>query len=292
MSPHRFLVVPEGLQRVTVALSFCLFVFGMMARPVLAQSRSLSSIYRMNEQLRQQEILQLQSQLDEAKKTLDSVASQGTMTEAQLEAARQSALTARQSLKEAAKVRRVASSKIQKIEESLIESQPADSEYVKALDGVDAARRALDAEMHQILGRPAPVPDEDEATRLAELARLTAEQRAYLNRTPTYIEKKAGLNEAMKELTRVKSNLFQDNEEWRKAHEERRKVEQEVAKNAKANRGAAQDSSDAREDLRSATQIAASARATIAQIEARLHALGAKEKPATDRQPKTGKRNP
>jgi len=291
MSPHRFLVVPEGLQRVTVALSFCLFVFGMMARPVLAQSRSLSSIYRMNEQLRQQEILQLQSQLDEAKKTLDSVASQGTMTEAQLEAARQSALTARQSLKEAAKVRRVASSKIQKIEESLIESQPADSEYVKALDGVDAARRALDAEMHQILGRPAPVPDEDEATRLAELARLTAEQRAYLNRTPTYIEKKAGLNEAMKELTRVKSNLFQDNEEWRKAHEERRKVEQEVAKNAKANRGAAQDSSDAREDLRSATQIAASARATIAQIEARLHALGAKEKPATDRQPKTGKRN-
>ena len=291
MSPHRFLVVPEGLRRVTVALSFCLFVFGMMARPVLAQSRSLSSIYRMNEQLRQQEILQLQSQLDEAKKTLDSVASQGTMTEAQLEAARQSALTARQSLKEAAKVRRVASSKIQKIEESLIESQPADSEYVKALDGVDAARRALDAEMHQILGRPAPVPDEDEATRLAELARLTAEQRAYLNRTPTYIEKKAGLNEAMKELTRVKSNLFQDNEEWRKAHEERRKVEQEVAKNAKANRGAAQDSSDAREDLRSATQIAASARATIAQIEARLHALGAKEKPATDRQPKTGKRN-
>ncbi|MFO1005138.1 MAG: hypothetical protein U0929_04195 [Planctomycetaceae bacterium] len=292
MWPQRFLSVPEGLRRVAVALSISLFVLGMMAGPVMAQRRNLSSIRRMNEQLRQQEILQLQAQLDEAKKVLDSVASQGTMTEAQLDAARQSALAARQSLNEAAKDRRAASSKIRKIEESLLESQPADSEYGKALDGVDAARRALDAEMHQILGRPAPAPDEGEVTRLAELARLTPEQRAHLNKTPSYTEKKTALNDAMKELTRVKSNLFQDSEEWRKAHEERRKVEQEVAKSSKANRGAAQDSSDAREDLRSATQIAASAKATIAQIEARLHALGAKEKPASDKKPATDKRNP
>ena len=289
MRPVASFPVPGELRRC------CYMAFGsiltlLVVGPVLAQGRARSSIQRMNEQLRQQEIAQLQSQLDDVKKVLDTVTSQGTMTEAQLESARKSAVDAREALKEAAKASKTASSKIRKIEESILETQTSDSDYAKALDGVDAARRAMDAELHRILGRPAPAPDEEESTRLAELARLTPGQRALLNKSETYAEKKTALNDAMKELDRVRSNLFQANDEWKKAREERRLLEQEVSKNEKTNRGAAQDSSEARGDLRSATQIAASARVTIAQIEARLQSLGVNTKQSSDKKPKNGKR--
>ena len=139
------------------------------------------------------------------------------------------------------------------------------------------------------LQRPPPAPDEDETTRLSELAHLTAEERITLAASPRYTEKKAALQQAMNELNAVRMGLFEASDEWKTAKEEHHKIEQELAEKKRSIRGAAADSSDARQGLRSVEDIAASARASLAQARSRLHELGGKEKTATTpKKPETG----
>ena len=284
MFPTTWFLFRKTQRYVAVSILGVLFLL-LPALPVMAQRRSMASISRMNAALRQQEITQLQNQLDEAKKALDSVTAQGTLTESQIETARQSALAARKAMQDTAQESKAINAKIRKIEEAILEAQASDSGYEKALDAIDVARQGLNDEMYRVLGLPAPPSEETESTRLSRLARLTAEQRSQLSQSPDYTEKKQALQAAMKELSRVKNELFQASDEWKKAHEEHHRIGQELDKDKRAIRGAASDGSEARSELRTAAQIAASARATIAQAQARLHNLGVKEKPATQNKP-------
>ena len=123
-----------------------------------------------------------------------------------------------------------------------------------------------------------PADDEAEATRLSELAHLTTEEREKLAADSRYTTRQDALHQSMEKLVAVKKKLFEASDEWKKTHAERHRIDQEQAKQERSVQGAANDSSAGRQELRDAAEIAASARAMIAQAQARLNALGAKEK--------------
>lgn len=274
------------------------FVLALLvfAEPALAQrgGRGMSGrLARANAARKQQEIAQLQKQLDGSRKLLESVTSQGAMSQAQLASARQSALAAREALHDAEKQDHEVNKKLRGIEDGILESQSDDSELAKTLDELHLAQRALDIEMHKILKRPPPANDEDEATRLSELAHLTTEEREKLAGDTRYSTKQESLHQSMEKLSTVKKKLFQASAEWKKAHEERHRIDQVQAQQERSVQGAANDSSESRSELRTIAQIAASARASIAQAEARLNALGAKPKASTpEKKPETKKSTP
>lgn len=280
-----FTVAP-GMHWAVVALMFLATSTGI----AYAQRRgSTSRVRQIMAAQRQHEIEQLQKQIEESQKLLDSLTTQGVLTQAQLEAARQSAISTRSALNATEERDQEIHKKIRGIEDGIIESQSDDSAFAKAADKVNDARHDLDAELHRTLRRPPPAPDEDEAERLSELAHLTAEERATLAASTRYTEKKAALQQAMHEFIAVRMGLFEASDEWKKAKEEHHKIEQELAEKKRSIRGAAADSSDAREGLRSVEDIAASARASMATARARLRALGGQEKPATtQKKPETG----
>lgn len=280
---------PRGGGFLLLVLGLCL----LLAGSAFAQKRGGSARARSAKAAaarRQMEIDRTQKQLDAAQKVLESVSTQGALTQAQLDAARQNALAARRELNEAEVADKAIHEKLHSIEEGILEAQSDDSEYAKALDDVDTARRAADTELHRVLRRPAPAVDEEESTRLSELALLTPDEREKLTKSSSYQEKKVALQVAVDHMNATRLKLFQDNAEWKQAREEHHKAEQEKAKDERSVQAAANDSSDARGELRSAAQIAASARATIAQAEAKLRALGAKPGAAkNDKKPSTGK---
>ena len=264
----------------------------LCAEPALAQRRGKSSRYgRANAAQKQQQIAQLQKQLDRAKELLDSVTSKSQMSQSEINAARQAAISSRQELEADEKVNKTVSEKIRKIEEGILESQSDDSEFAKSVDRIDEARRAMDVEMHHTLRRPPPAADEDEATRLSEVAHLTAEERDQIAQSSTYAQKKEALFQAVEHMNAVKTKLFQASSEWKKAHEEHHKAEQEKAKDERSVQGAANDGSDARAELKTMAQIAASARTTIAQAEGRLRSLGAKPSTSSSQTPDPKKPN-
>jgi septal ring factor EnvC (AmiA/AmiB activator) len=284
----RFLL---NTRHIAVASAF-VFVLALLlcADPVLAQRRGKSSrTAKANAARKQQEIAQLQKQLDGSRKLLESVTSRGAMTQAQLAAARQSALSAREALQEAVQQENEINKKLRGIEDDILDAQSDDSEYAKALDDIHLAQRAMDTELHRILKRTLPADDEDEATRLSELAHLTIEEREKLAADSRYTAKQHALHLAMDQLRAVKTKLFQASDEWKKAHEERHRINQEEAQQELSVQGAANNSSASRKELQTTAEIAASARASIAQAEARLKALGAKPKAPT---PEKKKSNP
>jgi septal ring factor EnvC (AmiA/AmiB activator) len=289
MKPRISFTDAPWIRWAVVALMFLVTATGT----AFAQRRgSTSRARQMMAAQRQHEIEQLQKQIEESQKLLDSLTTQGVLTQAQLEAARQSAISTRTALNATEERDQEIHKKIRGIEDGIIESQSDDSAFARAADKVNDARHDLDAELHRTLRHPPPAPDEDEVERLSELAHLTAEERAALAASPRYTEKKAVLQQAMNELIAVRMGLFEASDEWKKAKEEHHQIEQELAEKKRSIRGAAADSSDAREGLRSVEDVAASARASIAQARARLRALGGQEKPATTpEKPKTGAKN-
>lgn len=255
----------------------------LLATPVLAQRRgSTSRIRQMQAAQRQHEIEQLQKQIDESQKILDSVTTQGTLTEGQLEAARQASIRSRQELDAVVEGDRANAKKLREIEEKLIESQSEDSSLGKALKRLEEARKARDTEMHRLLRRPPPDPDEDEATRLSELAHLASEERETLAASVVYQEKKIAVLDAMEELQLAKARLFESSAEWKAAKEEHHQITQDMAEKNRSLRGAAGDGQDARHSLKTAKDIAAAARASISHARMRLREMGVTEKPKSD----------
>lgn len=247
-----------------------------------------SRVSQANAARKQQEIAQLQKQLDGARKVLDSVTSSGALTQAQIASARQAALAAREALHESAKQDNEVSKKLRVIEDGILEAQSDDSEYAKALNEIHLAQRAMNTELHRILKWQPPADDEAESTRLSELAHLTAEERERLAADPRYTTKQEALHQSIDKLVATKKKLFESSAEWKQAHAEHHRVDQEQAKQERAVQGAANDSSAGREELRDAAEIAASARSTIAQAQARLNALGAKPNtPTPEKKPGT-----
>lgn len=280
---------------VWLAIVFVLALL-LFADPVMAQRRgrgASSRLAKANAARKQQEIAQLQKQLDGSRKLLDSVTAKGSMTQAQIASARQAALAARDALNETEDQDNEMHQKLHSIETGILEAQSDDSEFAKSVDAMHASRRALDTEMHRILRRPPPDPDEDEATRLSELAHLTADERDTLSADSRYAEKKEALYAAIETINTVKMRLYKASDEWKKAKEEHHRMEQDVAQGERSVQGAANDSFDARSELRTLAEIAASARASISQAESRLNALGAKPKaPTPAKKPETKKNTP
>ncbi len=265
-----------------VPMAVCMLALLVFAHPALAQRRGMSSrVSQYNAAMKQQEIASLQKQLDGSRKLLESVTAKGSMTQAQINSARQAAASARESLNAAVKQDNAINKKLRGIEDGILKAQSDDSEYAKALDVIHLAQRDLGATLRVILKRPPLTDKEDEANRLSELAHLTTEEREKLAGDSRYTAKQEALHLAMDKLSEVKTKLFEASSEWKQAHEERHRIDQEEGKQELSVQGAANDSSEGRKELRTLAQIAASARASIAEAESRLGALGAKPKAPT-----------
>ena len=277
-----------------VPLVVCALALLAWTHPALAQKRGRSSrVSKYNAAMKQHEIASLQKQLDGSRKLLEAVTAKGAMSQAQLNAARSSAESAREALHAAVKQDNEINKKLRGIEDGILDAQSDDSEYAKALDAIHTIQRAQCAVLRQILKRPPPPDDLDESTRLSELAHLSTEERATLAADSRYTTQQDALHLAMDKLIEIKTKLFEASDEWKKAHEERHRIEQEEGRKELSIQGAANDSSDSRKELRTVAQIAASARASIAYAEARLRTLGAKPNaPTSDKKPATKKSTP
>lgn len=230
--------------------------------------------------MRQQEINRLQKQLETAQAALSQLQSTASQDSAEILSARDRAVAARDAINEMTAAHREFHQQLNELEDTILEEQSADSDWSRATESLDAARRSLDTEMHRIMRWNVPAPDEPEATRLKELATLSTEQRSSLRKDPAYAERLTAVNAASDALNRTRRQLLEANEQWKALDEEHRRFTQELSEAERRRSGAANDRLNAQKDLRTKEQIAASLIQSIGALEAKLRSLGAAPRPA------------
>jgi DNA repair exonuclease SbcCD ATPase subunit len=231
---------------------------------------------------RQAEIAQLQAQWNQARQTLDQILTTKNLSEGQLEEARRRAVSAREQVDQANDAEQDSNKQLRELETKILDDQSDDSELGKALTTVEAAQHELDREMHRILKWPDPDPNEPESQRIKEIGSLSLEQRTKLNDESTYVKKKDAVKEAAEAVQRARMKALNQNSEWQRLHTAHVSMMESRAK-ADHDRGEASSKSrDARDQAKSATQVAASLQQSLEQIEMRLRTLGSAPKPAKD----------
>ncbi len=240
---------------------------------------------RASAAMRQQEIAKVQKQLENAREQLDQLRNRASHSEAEIAEARSRAISARRSIEQANATHRESQKQLDEIEHKILEAQPEGSPFDRALTAFESARRAVDIEMHRILKWPPPASDEKESERLRELGTLTAEQRAALKGDAKYVARLAELMEASESLTRIRNELFSSSAEWKRVHDADVAAAKARAEAERSRGGAANDRLEADRSLRTSADIAASLQQTIAQLEARLKALGGAPKSQKPGQP-------
>lgn len=237
-----------------------------------------SAIARQQAQLRQQRertIAAVRKEVAAARQVLEQVQSKQAQSQGDLQAASAKLASARKETEAAEQADNDLHRRLREIEERVLSEQGADSEYERQLAAVDAARERLDGEMHRLLGLPNhPEASETETERMRELSALSEDERDRLNADAGYRSAREALLAAQRQLTAIEKSLLAADQEWQAAVEEHRLAEQAEREAKGTQRSSAGDVSESRQEMLSAQQLAARARSTIQNGEARLRQLG------------------
>ena len=140
---------------------------------------------------------------------------------------------------------------------------------------MDAAREALDKELHRALSLPPHAGEVTAAKYAREMAGLSPSQRESLDADPSFQQALRALREAGQNLVRAKQALFENDPRWREAKQAASRAEN---KKRGADRNIVRDargSSVPRRERNTAQDLAAQARLTIAAGKTVLRQLGA-----------------
>lgn len=225
---------------------------------------------------KKQMIQTIQNQVAIARQVLAAAESQAAMSEKELSAARERITAARSEIEAAGSEERNAREELREIESSILGDQGPESPLGKAQAAIDEAQQAIDRELHRVVSLPEHALKLTAADRAADARLLSASDKETLRNDGQYQSALNGLEGAKRDFARIREDLLKRNPEWvaaskavAEAHRKETRLKQD------SNSGALPAMSTKR-NLRTSQDVAAAARATIAQGEAMLRQLGVK----------------
>lgn len=231
----------------------------------------------------------VQKQLAVARRVLAQAESQASFSGQELAAAKKELDAARDEIEAAGSEERQAREERRNIESKLLADQGPESPLGKAQSAVDEAYLAVDRELHRAVSLPEHGDKLTVADRSADASLLSADDKEALQSDAQFQAARDKLAAAKRSVTQARQDLLTNSPEWTaatkaltEAHEKETDLKQD------ANPEAARVVSKKR-DLRTAEEVAAAARMTIARGEAMLRNLGVKDvgsTPKSTSQPK------
>ena len=233
------------------------------------------SLYDYRVAQRQLAINAIQSQIAAAMMVLNDAVSREEMSKSTLDDAHQRVLAARAAMDGAAAEEHQSSKSMQEIEVRLMSEQGPGSELIQAQAKVDSMREALDREVHRVLALPAHAERPTAADYAHEVAMLTPAQKGGLKKDAGFRQASDDLRAAVRDVVSVRHALFEKDSDWSAAKQAAVEAaqRQRTASNDLA-RDAGLSQFTPKRELRSAQELAAEARATIATGKAALRMLG------------------
>ena len=223
---------------------------------------------------KQQAVAAIQSQLAAAQALLSQIEKDGAMSSEALDTAKKQLEDSQAAIEAADSEQDTLRKQLRDIEEELVSSQPADSEVGRARDAYAKAKEDVDNNLRRILESPGYqarlklIADSSDAGKYKVLIRKDT-----LDNDQEYQTSLHTLEDARKRFNQLKTELFAKDSDWQattKALSESEATEKEARKL----RGGKGVSPGKTRQMRNSQQVAAAARATIAQAEAKLRALG------------------
>jgi chromosome segregation ATPase len=218
----------------------------------------------------------IQSQVATARQVLAAAESRAGMSQSQLSAAQASIEEAKRTIETADSTDDSAETTLKAIEEKLLDSVTPDSELGRAEGAVEKAQEALDHERHRIVTLPEHDGKLTAADEETDRQSLSEADRNALRGDAEYQQALRELGAAKQQHARLRADFFKQDSEWVEAEKAHREAEREKAQVKQKASTAIRKAAPARSQLRNAEQVAAAARAAIAQGEARLRQLGVK----------------
>lgn len=264
-SAARFRIL--GLLMMAAALA------GLPASAAMARGRSHSSHNNhrrhsnQSAAAKQRTIQAIQGQVNAAKEVLRTVESRGAMSQEQLAAAQKLMENAKEAAEAAEADERKCQGTLEEIEADIIEEQGPDSKIGKARAALDQVREHLE----QV--RESARESLADSTGSASVSAVAL--KATLDASDEHEQALRDLREAKQNFDQVRREVVEKNPKWVEASEAHKQAHRDSS-NAEQNiQSGSRKAVPARRDLRTAQNVAAAARATIAAGEAKLRQLGA-----------------
>ncbi len=226
---------------------------------------------------RQMAIDYVGQQIAAAEEVLDSAVSRQEVLEQQREAAQQRINKASTAIKSAVEQQLDSNKSMREIEARLTAQQGPDSELAQARAKVDAARAAIDTEVHRVLGLPPHAGTPTAADYAHEVAMLAPAQKDQLNKDSQFREATGKLRAAAKDVAKVQQALFEKDSDWVAARDEAlnaKRTQTEADRELSKDTGVGQLGKKV--ELQSVQTLVEQARAVIAMGRAALRSLGAR----------------
>jgi chromosome segregation ATPase len=210
------------------------------------------------------------AQLNAAKQVLAAAQSSGGAAQAKLDAALSKLRDEAQKFHDAQSTTRHLAKDLAEIEQEILEEQKDDSPYAKAGQHLEAARAKLKEVESQILAEPAV---ESQLSGLTG-SKLDEKRASILGLRPEYLQFKALLEMAGSSWAHIRSELFQNDKDWKAAAEALTQARKDEKAAEEQTHGGTSGRVGTTAKIKNAAEAAAYARATIAQAEAVLRANG------------------
>lgn len=223
-----------------------------------------------------QQIKSIQQQLSVARQILANAESQTAMSQGEVNQALAKLSGIRTEIESAEDDVEQAVKTLHAIEAEILAEQPPDSEFATALAAETQAKDDVHRAIHRVLGLPEHPGQSVDAALLNDVAEISAAQRQALDSDVNYLVAQQDLKDAAARVEKLRRQLFQANADWIAAERDLSEAHTRAREGTEQAKTAGLSSLDDRQDLSRAQNVAAAARALVAQGEARLRQLGAK----------------
>jgi len=270
-------LIPSRRAAVTVVVITALVLVNIATNEALARGRSRGRSSAAAAAARKKQTIQtIQNQVAVARQVLVAAESQTAMSEKELAAVRERITATRGEIEAAGSEEREALAALRETEADILDDQGPETPLGKAKAALDEAQRALDVELHRVVSLPEHAATLTPAERSAEARALSAKDRQTLQSDTQYLLALSSLENAKRDYARVREDVFKRDPEWVAASKAVGEAHRKESKAKRDGSAGALPAMSTKRNLRTSQEVAAAARATIAQGEAMLRQLGVK----------------
>jgi chromosome segregation ATPase len=218
----------------------------------------------------------IENQVAVARQVLAAAESQAAMSEKELSVVRERITAARSEIEAAGSEEHKAREELREVESGILSDQGPESPLGKAQAAIDEAQQTLDRELHRVVSLPEHAVKLTAADRSADARLLSASDRETLRNDSQYQSALGRLEGAKRNYAQLREDLLKRNPEWVAASKAVAEAHRKESKLKQDSNSGVLPAMPAKRSLRTSQEVAAAARATIAQGEAMLRQLGVK----------------
>ena len=264
-------------------LTICMCVVCTNGASAARRSRGRSNGAAMKAR-REQAIKAAQSQYDSAQKVLAAAQSSGTGATARLQSVLAEMTNAASELRQARSETQGLLKDLAEIEDDILLEQPSDSLYSRSALETRETKNQIAAIEKRLTEAP-EFFSKVEAIRAAEgPAAAFRWRQSMLASDPQLSALKLTLTSQVDKQAKLKRELFQQDSEWRSAHDSLLQCQTEERKAKAEVYASAPDRAEPKREIKDARQAVAAARSAMAQAEQVLRSLGASPKASNESQ--------